>query len=124
MNYHLLCFRLRLNGNDEKNTVLGYARVGDTIIVVRWPWLSLLAAQVFLTILFLVHVIVDTALIGVEVVKSSNLAELRADASTRPLNGGIASQVDNTLVGKLVKVDDLWVLQVEKKDFSSNKGSS
>lgn len=102
------------------------------IVVVRWPWLSLLAAQIALIVVFLLYVVVDTALTGVVVVKSSNIAELKAIAKREKdgsslsteslLAGGIAAEVDATVKGKLVENLEGWNLDVHSEG-TSNKGS-
>lgn len=50
----------------------------NPVLRIRWRWLSLLATQVLFTILFLLYVVINTAIMDVEIVKSSNIAELLA----------------------------------------------
>ena len=72
---------------------------------------------------FMVYVIFETAQTNVNVVKGSNIAELKA---IRPrmshaelehsLVGGIAAKIDAELVGRLVENDDGdWNLEVDRR---------
>ncbi|KAJ4252341.1 hypothetical protein NW762_010939 [Fusarium torreyae] len=63
---------------DAQGSVEGKGFNRETYMFVRWQWLALLAGQVGLTVAFLVAIIIHTARIGVDVVKSSNAAELFA----------------------------------------------
>lgn len=121
-----ISFRLRALEEDEKGTVLGYARVGDMVVIVRWPWLSLLAAQIAFTVVFLVYVMLDTARTGVEIVKSSNIAELLAIGKRKGdleslLPGGIAAELDGNLKGRLLKEEGLWNLDVCRQLIADGK---
>lgn len=83
----------------------------------RWPWLSLLAAQIFLTMMFFAFVVFDTAQVGVEIVKSSNIAELMAINQRREslddhLPRGIAGEVVGSFKGRLVRGGGGWNLNV------------
>ena len=89
------------------------------IVIIRWPWIALLATQVVLTIAFLIYVIIDTARTDVEIVKSSNAAELLA-FETRGLHpnfkdlfgGGMEAKIDGSLRGRLVKQGNAWHMDV------------
>lgn len=98
-----------------------------TFVTVRWEWLSFLAAQIGLTIVFLLSVVIHTARLDVDVVKSSNLAELFAigggsksqaegagygfNASTTGLN----ATVDDGVVGQLQRNHGRWNLAIERR---------
>ena len=58
--------------------VNGTALGMETFVHVRWEWLSLLIAQVSLSILVLLYIIIATARSGVEVLKTDALAALLA----------------------------------------------
>ncbi|KAG9254862.1 uncharacterized protein F5Z01DRAFT_654991 [Emericellopsis atlantica] len=108
----------------------------ETFVVVRWPWLSALAAQIGLSIVFVVSVAVHTARLGVAVVRSNNLAELFAQDNSRssreeqddgvPGGGtafstGIKTQVDEAVRGRLVRDNEAWILQMQKDGTSEAK---
>lgn len=61
--------------NDEQK---GTAWDSETFVLVRWEWLSLLAAQVLLSIVVLVFIMVATARSGVEIIKTAPLPALFA----------------------------------------------
>jgi hypothetical protein len=99
----------------------------QTYIVVRWEWLSFLAAQILLTIVFQIVVIVQTASMSVGIVKSSNMAELFAlygddDDNTSQKWAlaaaglrarGIGTKLNNSVEAKLVPGSHGWNLQIK-----------
>lgn len=104
----------------------GYASIG-LIVVVHWRWLSLLGLQVLLTTVFFVYVVVDTARVGVGVVKSSNMAELMVTKQPGTNTedgpdgkdfgaGGFVSKVDGDLRGRLVRDGAGWHLEVQRQE--------
>lgn len=109
----------------------------ETFVVVRWPWLSALAAQIGLTIVFVVGVAVHAARLGVAIVKSNNLAELFAQNSSSRRSSqeqddgvaggwtvsstGIKTQVDEAARGRLVRDREAWILQVQKDEIFEAK---
>ncbi|KAJ4248155.1 hypothetical protein NW762_012925 [Fusarium torreyae] len=106
----------------EGNMVHGYAEISQQTIIIRWAWLSLLVAQVTLMIALMIYVIFETAKLNVQIVKGSNVAELKAvgheissSGSDRVLDGGIADRVDADLMGRLVRTDGGWNLKVNRR---------
>lgn len=89
-----------------------------TYITVRYQWLSFIATQVFLTIVFLGIVIVQTWRLGIDVVKSSDVAGLFAfDHSGNDKNlkdgpaivtYGIREKLEREIVGTLRQKDGAW----------------
>lgn len=73
-------------------------------------------------VVFVVYVIWETAKLDIQVVKGSNIAELKAmgqeDSTLESdyiLAGGIAESVDTDLVGRLVKSNSGWNLKVNRR---------
>ena len=114
----------------------GVIQTSQTIVVIRWEWLSLVATQIVLTMAFLLAVIWHTARLNVSIVKTSNMAELLAiskDNSNNNKNnddgaqvsalagdghtlvGGIRAHADGGLVGKLARGANGWALLVRRK---------
>lgn len=60
------------------SNVNGTAWQREVYVAIRWPWLTLLAAQVLLSVLLLAMVIIETVGADVDIVKSSMLAALFA----------------------------------------------
>ncbi|KAG9250707.1 uncharacterized protein F5Z01DRAFT_693670 [Emericellopsis atlantica] len=125
---------LRQVEESPEGKVKGRASIG-LIVVVRWPWLSVLAAQIVLTAAFLGYVMVDAARTGVTIVKSSNMAELvalgkgkdviglDADNARGLFDGGTTQKVDKSLQASLVYTGSGWNLRVHQKDCSGERGS-
>ncbi|KAI6772966.1 hypothetical protein HG530_003924 [Fusarium avenaceum] len=104
------------------NKVRGYAEISQQTIIIRWAWLSLLVTQIVLMILFMIYVIYETSKLEVQVVKGSNIAELKAMGqeissleSECALVGGISDKVDADLMGRLVRSDGGWKLKVNRR---------
>lgn len=113
------------------------AKLGTPILYIRWQWLSLLGTQVVFTILFLVYVITNTAIINVEVVKSSNIGELLAlnqqrEGMRRPncpeedvLSEGIRSEIgDKNVLARLRRYEGEWSLDLSHKSSTKRKDSN
>lgn len=73
-------------------------------------------------VVFVIYVILETAKLDIQVVKGSNIAELKAmgqedstPESEYVLAGGIAESVDADLVGRLVKSNSGWNLKVNRR---------
>lgn len=106
--------------------IKGEALSPVTIVIVRWEWLSLLAAQVGLSTFFLISVMVVTSKLNIDVVKSSNLAELFAlhdvksespnfvcdDNIRGSENGGISSKVAKEQQAQLVQENSKWKMRL------------
>lgn len=104
---------------EANSHVQGAFLTTETFITVRWGWLAFLATQIGLTYIFLIVVVVHTARLDVEIVKSSNIAELFAmrgatgvdenngnsapAASHTPQWMGFQPKVDGKLNGRLRK---------------------
>ncbi|KAF5622641.1 hypothetical protein F25303_12009 [Fusarium sp. NRRL 25303] len=113
---------VRTYKTDESNTIQGYAEIDQPTIIIHWAWLSLSATQILLMVVFVVYVILKTAKLDIQVVKGSNIAELKAmgqedsiPESEYVLAGGIAESVDADLVGRLVKSNSGWNLKVNRR---------
>ncbi|CVL12577.1 uncharacterized protein FPRN_15129 [Fusarium proliferatum] len=113
---------VRTYKTDESNTIQGYAEIGQPTIIIHWAWLSLLATQILLMAVFVIYVILETAKLDIQVVKGSNIAELKAmgqedstSESEYVLAGGITESVDADLVGRLVKSNSSWNLKVNRR---------
>ncbi|VUC33406.1 unnamed protein product [Clonostachys rosea] len=116
-----------LRATEKSGTVRGSTFEMQTYIVVRWEWLSFLAAQIFLTIIFQIAVIIQTARMSVEIVKSSSMAELFAlhgnddDNSSRNWilaaaglrARGIGTNINNCVEAKLIPGSYGWNLQIK-----------
>ena len=105
----------------------GTALASVTFVDVRWQWLTLVAAQVVLSLVFLLSVIIYTTRLGVNVVKSSNMAELFAMSAPDWNNtndsraDGVVYEGISTKVGKdveaiLRKGSEGWRLEVTGKE--------
>ncbi|KAG4291560.1 hypothetical protein FPRO06_13781 [Fusarium proliferatum] len=113
---------VRTYKTDESNTIQGYAEIDQPTIIIHWAWLSLSATQILLMVVFVVYVILETAKLDIQVVKGSNIAELKAmgqensiPESDYILAGGITESVDADLVGRLVKSNSGWNLKVNRR---------
>ena len=107
---------------DTKGAVEGEGFIRETYTFVRWEWLTLLAAQVGLAVVFVIAIIIHTARIGVDVVKSSNTAELFAlqgdngprgtniMASTQSM--GIKTKLAKESTGMLLNTGGEWKLKL------------
>lgn len=106
----------------------GSALQEERYVSIRWPWLTLLAAQVGLSILTLVIIIIETARLDVEIVKGSPLPALLAvdpaeknallgDCSRgmREAESGLPHLRPFGIVGGLQRDGDNWVLQHAKR---------
>lgn len=111
---------------DPNRAKSGVAYRQQTMVKVRWEWLSLLIIQIGLTLLFVVAVMIQTARLGMDVVKSSNTAELFAFQGMHE-NGagsnlaqetdglkyrGIKTELSPTLSGQLVQGEHGWKLKI------------
>ncbi|KAI6778012.1 uncharacterized protein J7T54_007409 [Emericellopsis cladophorae] len=119
------------NAEKTNGEVEGQVLQTETFVVVRWAWLAFLAAQMGLTIVFVVAVAMHTARLGVDVVKSNNLSELFAqrgrgrgeeeeEDDEQPLLG-IKTQVDKLVQGRLVRTSEAWVLDVQRDEAPDGK---
>lgn len=114
------------NAEKTDGEVVGQVLQTETFVVVRWAWLAFLAAQMGLTIVFVVTVAMHTARLGVDVVKSNNLSELFAqrgrgrEEEEEPLLG-IKTQVDKLVKGRLVWTSEAWVLDVQRDEAPDGK---
>ncbi|KAM0228683.1 hypothetical protein ACHAPO_010544 [Fusarium lateritium] len=106
---------------DTQSSVRGESFNRETYMFVRWQWLTLLAAQVGFTVAFVVAIVIHTARIGVDVVKSSNAAELFALQENRSQetrmaeksqSWGIRTKVGKASEGILINSGGGWKLQV------------
>ncbi|KAK7212663.1 hypothetical protein V2G26_019841 [Clonostachys chloroleuca] len=88
------------------------------MVVIRWEWLSFLVIQVALALVFQVVVVAQTARLGVDIVKSSNIAELFALQGSGDkymddsLSRGISTTVTDEQYGELVKDTHGWKLHL------------
>ena len=109
--------------------MIGRTPVSETFITVRWEWLSFLAAQIALAMVFLFAVIFHTAHLDIDIVKSSNISELFAsrgvddarrqteestDTEREPLMG-IKTKLDKTVQGRLVREGVRWRLDIGRE---------
>jgi hypothetical protein len=101
--------------------------LGPVVFVrVDWAWMSFLASQIVLSMVFLLAVIVQTAGLGVDVVKSSELASLFAldsgelqSSSLGPetvenMSPGLRKKLDKRIQGRLHNMQAKWVVHVER----------
>lgn len=116
---------------DEEVTgeVIGETPVHETFITVRWEWLAFLAAQITLALIFLLAIIFHTAILDIDIVKSSNISELfatrGAEDADRPPNEtgaaedsnllGIKSKLNKTVQGQLIREGMRWRLDVGRE---------
>lgn len=122
----------------------GVIQTSETIVVIRWEWLSLVATQIVLTMAFLLAVIWHTARLNVSIVKTSNMAELLAISKDnhndnnssndgaevsapagdgRTIVCGIRAHADGGLVGKLARGANGWALHVRQKAQQQQPGT-
>ncbi|CCT76233.1 uncharacterized protein FFUJ_14133 [Fusarium fujikuroi IMI 58289] len=59
---------VRTYKTDESHSIQGYAEIGQSTIIIHWAWLSLLATQILLMVVFVVYVILETAKLDIQVV--------------------------------------------------------
>ena len=106
---------------DKNGSVKGKGFNRETYMFVRWQWLALLAGQVSLTVVFVVAIVIHTARIGVDVVKSSNAAELFAlqenksggtGMMEKSQSWGIRTKVGKASEGILINTGEGWKLQI------------
>ena len=64
--------------NQDNSTITGTAYAQQTLIRIRWPYLSLLAAQLGLTIIILLFTIVATYRSRMQILKGNSLATMCA----------------------------------------------
>lgn len=111
-----------LRQTDEGGAISGEGSNYESFILVRWEWLSLLGCQVILTAIFLISVIIHTARLGVDVVKSANTAELFAlghhgergiATLEHDRSEGITTQVDRATIARLRRSEAGWKLHTE-----------
>lgn len=122
------------DGSLVKTVHLGKARIGEPFLVIRWQWLALLVTQVLFTVLFLAYVIINTARLDVEIVKSSNIAELLAlnrqrglhhrttGDQERDLPDGIRPGVEEKVHGRLTRHNGEWGLDLQQKTDLFRRG--
>ncbi|KAH8904299.1 hypothetical protein BR93DRAFT_984831 [Coniochaeta sp. PMI_546] len=83
--------RLTYVGTTAPAAANGITFTLQTYARVRWGWTTLLAAQLFLTSLFLVAIVIETRLARVQILKGSTLATMCAlDGTARDSIGGIS----------------------------------
>ncbi|KAL2209524.1 hypothetical protein CC79DRAFT_1367709 [Sarocladium strictum] len=98
--------------------VQGSALAPVVYIKVNWAWLSFIALQILFTIIFLIAVMIQTARLGVEVVKSSAMATLFAIQNDIALNSqddprsGLRRDVDKRVTGRLQRNENSWSVVV------------
>jgi hypothetical protein len=104
---------MRTTGTQQ---VRGEAFFPEMILRVRWEWLTFLAVQLVLTIAFLVAVIIHTERMGMNIVKSSNMAELFAlqhDYTEEALKiRGISVSVDGKTAAELFREGQEWKMKI------------
>jgi hypothetical protein len=64
--------------NQDNSTITGTAYAQQTLIRIRWPYLSLLAAQLGLTIIVLLFTIIVTYRSRMQILKGNSLATMCA----------------------------------------------
>ncbi|QLI70456.1 uncharacterized protein G6M90_00g074910 [Metarhizium brunneum] len=115
-----------MRANQVNGTVEGDALEPEIFITVRWPWISFLAAQIVLTIVFIWAVAASTSNLEVPVIKGSNAAELfairKSDMETTTIGtvdgkqAGIDQKIDKKTLGILVRDYDTWHLEIHSKE--------
>lgn len=107
-----------MRNNQANGHVRGEFFTSETFVTVRWAWLAFLATQIGLTFVFLLIVVVHTARLDVEIVKSSNIAELFAMRGSETADNGtpvsmhpprwmgFKPRLDSTMSGRLRKDGD------------------
>lgn len=109
--------------------VIGRTPVSETFITVRWEWLSFLAAQIALALVFLFAVIFHTAHLDIDIVKSSNISELFASRGVGDIHRqteestetehepllGIKAKLDKTVQGRLIREGVRWRLDIGRE---------
>lgn len=112
---------LRYDEKGDEGYITGSMVTTETFVVIRWQWLSLLATQVVLTIVFLLFVVIHTARLDVEIVKSSNIAELLAlkrpcgeieGVESREPWEGLTAEVEKELTARLTREGNIWTLNI------------
>ena len=80
----------KLNKTDASAIVIGTVKTPQAFVEIRWGWMTMVAAQLVLTALFLGMTGVYTHRMHMQVIKASSLATLCAlDKNTREHIGGI-----------------------------------
>lgn len=105
----------------------------ETFIIIRWEWLAFLVVQIFLTILFLIAVMIYTASLDVTIVKTSNIAELlaipkRGNGGTGTTDEdspllGLRNDIDGKYKGRLFREGGVWSLDFQGQPEKPRKGS-
>lgn len=104
--------------NDQLGGMTGDIMDLQQYVEIRWGWMAFLAAQITITIMFLVSVMIHTAILEVGIVKSANTAELFAlqQGEHVGIKGvvGIQTIVDSSWKAKLVNDGDCgWKLKLD-----------
>lgn len=104
------------------NKVKGESANNEVFIVIRWEWITLLVIQIGVSVIFLIWVAIDTYLLGVPVLKSSNLGELFAlqrpgySPIAQGEKTGFGHGIEKGIQGRLVREQDSWHLDVQQQD--------
>lgn len=117
---------------ESDTTSAGEALQTEAFVIVRWEWLAFLAAQVGLAIIFLLAIVINTARLGVDVVKSNNLAELFAAERHRGGGGGsgvveretygadgLRAAPEPGVVARLTSENGVWGLNLRRKEINA-----
>jgi hypothetical protein len=64
--------------NQDNSTIIGTAYAPQTLIHIRWPYISFLAVQVCLTIVVLIFTMIATCRSHMQILKGSSLATMCA----------------------------------------------
>lgn len=121
--------------HEANGLVMGESLTAEAFVVIRWQWLAFLASQIGLTFLFLLIVIIHTAHLNIDIVKSSNIAELFAlrrqereeAAATGPAMGSLGGQhspgwmafqpnLDKEIRGKLTMDRGGWNFGLQRRE--------
>ena len=115
--------------------VVGKTPIQETFIIVRWEWLSFLAAQLGLTLVSLLAITLHTASLDIDIFKSSNIPELFANrgagaSDQAPDDVGfgestglieIKNGLDKTVQGQLLREGLRWRLHVARERSPNGK---
>ena len=114
--------RIREQGTRETGTVL----VTEAYVCVRWAWLACVGAQIVMSAMFLVGVMIQTSVWDVKVLKSSALATmlaLNADDKGRLERENLGQLTQPRTMGERLKAAKARFAVQDDGSWSLNLGS-
>ena len=112
--------------NQDNSTIIGTTYALQTLIHIRWPYISFIAIQLWLTIIVLLFTIIATYRSRMEILKGNSLATMCAlSQSVKAKLGGVGDMEGLTSKAKTMKVklersEDGEIRALDAAPLSSN----